>query len=114
MADSVFSVNMSAMTAQKKFMEVSGGDSFTIGENKITARYINHHKAAWYRIETPGGTVYTRHGQRTRGSATRTTNCVSSRRVRTFFINDGAIYIAEQLAESDAQRLGTFFLAAKA
>jgi hypothetical protein len=49
---------MSAMTAKKKFMEVSGGDSFVIGENKVTARYINHPQGCLgYRIETPGGTV---------------------------------------------------------
>ena len=58
MATPYFPVNMSAMTAKKKFMEVSGGDSFTIGENKITARYINHPQGCLgYRIETPGGTV---------------------------------------------------------
>jgi phosphoribosyl 1,2-cyclic phosphodiesterase len=58
MATPYFPVNMSAMTAKKKFMEVGGGDSFTIGENKITARYINHPQGCLgYRIETPGGTV---------------------------------------------------------
>ena len=58
MATPYFPVNMSAMTAKKKFMEVSGGDSFTIGENKITARYINHPQGCLgYRIETPGGIV---------------------------------------------------------
>ena len=58
MATPYFPVNMSAMTAKKKFMEVSGGDSFTIGENKITARYINHPQGCLgYRIETPGGTM---------------------------------------------------------
>ena len=58
MATPYFPVNMSAMTAKKKFMEVSGGDSFTIGENKITARYINHPQGCLgYRLETPGGTV---------------------------------------------------------
>jgi phosphoribosyl 1,2-cyclic phosphodiesterase len=58
MATPYFPVNMSAMTAKKKFMEVRGGDSFTIGENKITARYINHPQGCLgYRIETPGGTV---------------------------------------------------------
>ncbi len=58
MATPYFPVNMSAMTAKKKFMEVSGGDSFIVGENKITARYINHPQGCLgYRIETPGGTV---------------------------------------------------------
>src|SRR5246127_3559638 len=58
MATPYFPVHMSAMTPKKKFMEVSGGDSFSIGENKITARYINHPQGCLgYRIETPGGTV---------------------------------------------------------
>jgi phosphoribosyl 1,2-cyclic phosphodiesterase len=58
MAMPYFPVNMSAMTAKKKFMEVSGGDSFKIGENKITARHINHPQGCLgFRIETPGGTV---------------------------------------------------------
>jgi hypothetical protein len=49
---------MSAMTAKKKFMEVSGGESFRVGENKITARHINHPQGCLgFRIETPGGTV---------------------------------------------------------
>lgn len=58
MATPYFPVNMSAMTAKKKFMEVSGGDSFIVGENKVTARHINHPQGCLgYRIETPGGTV---------------------------------------------------------
>jgi phosphoribosyl 1,2-cyclic phosphodiesterase len=58
MAMPYFPVNMSAMTAKKKFMEVSGGESFTVGENKITARHINHPQGCLgFRIETPGGTV---------------------------------------------------------
>ena len=58
MAMPYFPVNMSAMTAKKKFMEVGGGDSFTVGENKITARHINHPQGCLgFRIETPGGTV---------------------------------------------------------
>ena len=58
MATPYFPVNMSAMVAKKKFMEISGGDTFTVGENKITARYINHPQGCLgYRIETPGGTV---------------------------------------------------------
>jgi phosphoribosyl 1,2-cyclic phosphodiesterase len=58
MATPYFPVNMSAMTAKKKFMEVAGGDSFTVGENKITARHINHPQGCLgYRIETPGGTI---------------------------------------------------------
>jgi phosphoribosyl 1,2-cyclic phosphodiesterase len=58
MATPYFPVNMSAMTARKKFMEIGGGDSFTVGENKVTARYINHPQGCLgFRIETPGGIV---------------------------------------------------------
>jgi len=58
MAMPYFPVNMSAMAAKKRFMEVSGGDSFTIGENKVTARYLNHPQGCLgYRIETPGGVI---------------------------------------------------------
>lgn len=58
MAMPYFPVNMSAMTAKKKFMEVSGGDTFIVGENKITARYLNHPQGCLgFRIETPAGIV---------------------------------------------------------
>ena len=58
MAMPYFPVNMSAMAARKRFMEVSGGDSFTIGENKIIARHLNHPQGCLgFRIETPGGII---------------------------------------------------------
>jgi phosphoribosyl 1,2-cyclic phosphodiesterase len=58
MAMPYFPVNMSAMTAKKKFMEVSGGDTFLVGENKITARHLNHPQGCLgFRIETPAGIV---------------------------------------------------------
>ena len=58
MAMPYFPVDMSAMTAQKRFMEVSGGESFCIGENRITARHLNHPQGCLgFRIETPGGTI---------------------------------------------------------
>ena len=37
MAVPYFPVDMSAMTAKRKFKEVEGGDTFRIGENEITA-----------------------------------------------------------------------------
>jgi len=53
-----FPVDMSAMSAKRKFKEVEGGDSFQIGENKITARWLNHPQGCLgFRIETPAGTV---------------------------------------------------------
>jgi phosphoribosyl 1,2-cyclic phosphodiesterase len=58
MALPYFPVDMSAMNAKRKFQEVAGGDSFTIGENKITARSLNHPQGCLgFRIETPAGTV---------------------------------------------------------
>src|SRR5438876_1529966 len=58
MAVPYFPVDMSVMTAKRKFHEVDGGESFTIGENKITARWLNHPQGCLgYRIETPVGTV---------------------------------------------------------
>ena len=58
MALPYFPVDMSAMNAKRRFKEVDGGDSFTIGENKITARWLNHPQGCLgFRIETPAGTV---------------------------------------------------------
>ena len=58
MALPYFPVNMSAMTAKRKFQEVAGGDTFRIGENKVTARWLNHPQGCLgFRIETPAGTV---------------------------------------------------------
>ena len=46
------------MNAKRKFKEVEGGDTFTIGENKITARWLNHPQGCLgFRIETPAGMV---------------------------------------------------------
>src|SRR2546428_134487 len=58
MALPYFPVDMSAMSARRKFKEVDGGDSFTVGENKITARWLNHPQGCLgFRIETPAGTA---------------------------------------------------------
>jgi phosphoribosyl 1,2-cyclic phosphodiesterase len=58
MALPYFPVDMSAMSAKRKFQEVDGGESFTIGENKITAKWLNHPQGCLgFRIETPAGTV---------------------------------------------------------
>jgi phosphoribosyl 1,2-cyclic phosphodiesterase len=58
MALPYFPVDMSAMNAKRKFKEVEGGDTFTIKENKITARWLNHPQGCLgFRIETPAGTV---------------------------------------------------------
>src|ERR1700719_3783537 len=58
MALPYFPVDMSAMDAKRKFQEVAGGESFTIGENKITTRWLNHPQGCLgFRIETPAGIV---------------------------------------------------------
>jgi phosphoribosyl 1,2-cyclic phosphodiesterase len=58
MALPYFPVDMTAMSAKRTFQEVDGGESFTIGENKITTRWLNHPQGCLgYRIETPAGTV---------------------------------------------------------
>ena len=58
MAVPYFPVDMSVMTAKRKFHELDGGQSFTIGENKITTRWLNHPQGCLgFRIETPAGTV---------------------------------------------------------
>ena len=58
MALPYFPVDMSAMNAKRKFKEVSGGDSFRIGENKISAHWLNHPQGCLgFRIETAAGTV---------------------------------------------------------
>ncbi len=58
MALPYFPVDMSAMNAKRKFQEVGGGESFTIGENKVTAKWLNHPQGRLgFRIETPAGTV---------------------------------------------------------
>src|SRR5260370_35056383 len=58
MALPYFPVDMSAMNAKRKFKEVEGGDSFTVGENNISARWLNHPQGCLgFRIETPAGIV---------------------------------------------------------
>jgi phosphoribosyl 1,2-cyclic phosphodiesterase len=58
MALPYFPVDLSAMNAKRKFKEVSDGEAFTIRENKITARWLNHPQGCLgFRIETPAGTV---------------------------------------------------------
>src|SRR5437899_1189262 len=53
-----FPVDMSAMSAKRKFKELDGGDSFKVGENKITAYWLNHPQGCLgFRIETPAGIV---------------------------------------------------------
>ena len=58
MALPYFPVDFSAMSAKRKFRELEGGESFLVGENKVTARHINHPQGCLgFRIETPAGTI---------------------------------------------------------
>src|SRR5277367_5320514 len=58
MALPYFPVDFSAMSAKRKFREVDGGETFEIGENKITTRWLNHPQGCLgFRIETPAGIV---------------------------------------------------------
>ena len=58
MALPYFPVDFSAMTARRKFREVEGDESFRVGDNKVTARWLNHPQGCLgFRIETAAGTV---------------------------------------------------------
>jgi len=58
MALPYFPVDFSAMTARRKFRELEGGESFRIGDNTVTARWLNHPQGCLgFRIETAAGTV---------------------------------------------------------
>src|SRR5215831_12693555 len=58
MATPYFPVDLAAMNAKRKFREVEGGDAFVIGENKVTARWLNHPQGCLgFRIETSAGIV---------------------------------------------------------
>jgi phosphoribosyl 1,2-cyclic phosphodiesterase len=58
MALPYFPVDLSAMSAKRKFKEVEGGDVFKIGENTVTARELNHPQGCLgFRIDTAAGSV---------------------------------------------------------
>ncbi|MGB7496378.1 MAG: MBL fold metallo-hydrolase [Candidatus Acidiferrum sp.] len=58
MASPYFPVDFSSMSAKRKFRELEGGQTFCVGENKITVRYLNHPQGCLgFRIETSAGTI---------------------------------------------------------
>lgn len=58
MATPYFPVDLSAMSAKRKFKEIAGGETFEIHGTKVTARWLNHPQGCLgYRLETPAGTV---------------------------------------------------------
>jgi phosphoribosyl 1,2-cyclic phosphodiesterase len=99
MALPYFPVDMSAMNAKRRFQEVAGGESFTIGENKVTAKWLNHPQGCLgYRIETPAGTVaYATDNEP--GDAELDKSLVELAAGADIFIND-AQYTPEQLAST--------------
>ena len=58
MALPYFPVDLSAMTAQRSFREIEGGECFSIGNNRVVTRWLNHPQGCLgFRIETPAGIV---------------------------------------------------------
>jgi len=58
MALPYFPVDFSAMNARRKFREVEDGESFVLGENRVTTRWLNHPQGCiGFRIETPAGII---------------------------------------------------------
>jgi len=58
MAHPYFPVNLSAMSAARRFSEISGGDQFEINGTRITARWLNHpQRCLGFRFESPTGTI---------------------------------------------------------
>ncbi|HXL21195.1 MAG TPA: MBL fold metallo-hydrolase [Candidatus Dormibacteraeota bacterium] len=97
MATPYFPVDLSAMSAKRKFREVEGGESIEVGENKITARWLNHPQGCLgFRIETPAGiVVYATDNEP--GDAKLEENLRLLAADADIFIND-AQYTPEQLA----------------
>lgn len=58
MAHPYFPVDISAMSAPREFIEVSGGDQFDVPGARVTARWLHHPQGCLgFRFETPAGTV---------------------------------------------------------
>src|SRR5260370_30934978 len=51
-------VAISAMSAARKFSEMSDGDQYEISATKVTARWLNHPQGCLgFRLETPAGAI---------------------------------------------------------
>jgi phosphoribosyl 1,2-cyclic phosphodiesterase len=58
MALPYFPVDFSVMNAPRRFRELEGGETFCVGENKITVQYLNHPQGCLgFRIDTSAGTL---------------------------------------------------------
>jgi phosphoribosyl 1,2-cyclic phosphodiesterase len=58
MAYPYFPVDLTAMSAQREFTEVNGGDQLNVPGARVTARWLHHPQGCLgFRFETPAGTV---------------------------------------------------------
>jgi phosphoribosyl 1,2-cyclic phosphodiesterase len=58
MALPYFPIDLSAMSAQREFTELSGGDRLTIGDTVVTACWLNHPQGCLgFRFDTPDGSI---------------------------------------------------------
>src|SRR5579883_1690230 len=58
MAHPYFPVDLHAMSANREFTDVAGGDCFSIGKTRVTTCWLNHPQGCLgYRIETAVGTI---------------------------------------------------------
>lgn len=58
MALPYFPVDLSAMSAQREFTELAGGDRLVIGDTTVTACWLNHPQGCLgFRFDTPDGSV---------------------------------------------------------
>ncbi len=58
MALPYFPIDLSAMSAQREFTELSGGDRLVIGDTSVTACWLNHPQGCLgFRFDTPDGSI---------------------------------------------------------
>jgi phosphoribosyl 1,2-cyclic phosphodiesterase len=58
MASPYFPVNLNAMSAERGFTELAGGDSLTVSDARVTTRWLNHPQGCLgFRFETTAGTI---------------------------------------------------------
>jgi phosphoribosyl 1,2-cyclic phosphodiesterase len=97
MAYPYFPVNVSAMSAEREFTEIAGGETFQIDDAKISVFWLNHPQGCLgFRFETPAGIIaYATDNEP--GDAELDRNLVKLASGADIFIND-AQYTPEQLA----------------
>jgi phosphoribosyl 1,2-cyclic phosphodiesterase len=97
MAHPYFPVNVSAMSAEREFTEIAGGETFQVDDAKISVFWLNHPQdCLGFRFETSAGIVaYATDNEP--GDAELDRNLVKLASGADIFIND-AQYTPEQLA----------------